>query len=80
INTNVSYIAVGDGIPDVPKRHLYINLKFGQPIYPTNPIFPLDLPAAAHRRFACRGTRLNFGFAYQIKLGLNLIILFYQKD
>ena len=29
------------------KRYLYINLKFGQPLYPTNPTFPLDLPAAA---------------------------------
>ncbi|MGN0502583.1 MAG: hypothetical protein ACI4HN_06630 [Ruminococcus sp.] len=48
-NSNVSYIAVGEGILDVPKRYPYINLKFGQPYYPYNPIFPLDLPAAARR-------------------------------
>ena len=56
-NTNVSCIAVGDGFLHVPKRHLYINLKFGQPFYPNNPTFPLNLPAVAHRRFARRGTR-----------------------
>ena len=46
-NTNVSYIAVGDGIPDVPKRHLNINLKFGLQFFPNKPTFPLDLPAEA---------------------------------
>ena len=29
------------------KRYRYINLKFGQPFYPNNPIFSLELPAAA---------------------------------
>ena len=38
---------VGDGFLHVPKRYLYINLKFGQPFYPNNPIFPLDLPVEA---------------------------------
>ena len=46
-NTNVTYIAVWDGIPDVPKRHLYINLKFGLQFSPKKPTFPLDLPVAA---------------------------------
>ena len=47
LKTNVSSIAVGDGIPDVPKRNLYINLKFGQPFFQYHPTFPLDLPAEA---------------------------------
>ena len=44
---NVCVSIVGDGFLHVPKRYLYINLKFGQPFYPNNPIFPLELPAAA---------------------------------
>ena len=44
---NVSYIAVGDGIPDVPKRHRYINLKFGLQFFPNKLTFPLDLPVEA---------------------------------
>ena len=47
LKTNVSSIAVGDGFPDVPKRNLYINLKFGQPFFQNNPNFPLDLPTEA---------------------------------
>ena len=47
LKTNVSSIAVGDGIPDVPKRYLYINLKFGLQFSPNKPTFPLDLPAEA---------------------------------
>ena len=46
-NTNVSYTAVGDGIPDVPKRNLYINLKFGLQFFPNKPTYPLDLRAEA---------------------------------
>ena len=38
---------VGDGFLHVPKRHLYINLKFGHPFFQNNPIFPLDLPVEA---------------------------------
>ena len=44
-NTNVTYIAVGDGIPDVPKHYLYINLKFGLQFFSSKPTFPLDLRA-----------------------------------
>ena len=47
LKTNVSNIAVGDGFPDVPKRNLYINLKFGLQFSPNKPTFPLDLPAEA---------------------------------
>ena len=47
LKTNVSSIAVGDGIPDVTKRCLYINLKFGLPFSPKYATFPLDLPAEA---------------------------------
>ena len=38
---------VGDGFLHVPKRHLYINLKFGHPFFQNNPILPLDLRAEA---------------------------------
>ena len=47
LKTNVSCIAVGDGILDVPKRHLHINLKFGLQFSPNKLTFPLDLPAEA---------------------------------
>ena len=36
-----------DGILDVPKRHLNINLKFGLHFSPNKLTFPLDLPAEA---------------------------------
>ena len=36
-----------DGNLDVPKRYLYINLKFGQPFLSHYPIFPLDLRVEA---------------------------------
>ena len=47
LKTNISSIAVGDGIPDVPKRCLYINLKFGLPFSPKYATFPLNLPSEA---------------------------------
>ena len=47
LKTNVSSIAVGDGIHDVPKCYLYINLKFGLQFSTNKPTFPLDLPAEA---------------------------------
>ena len=47
LKTNVSCISVGDGFLHVPKRYLYINLKFGLQFSPNKPTFPLDLRAEA---------------------------------
>ena len=38
---------VGDGFLHVPKRYLYINLKFGIPFYPYKPTYILDLRVEA---------------------------------
>ncbi len=38
---------VGDGFLHVPKRNLYINLKFGLQFSPNKLTFPLGLPAEA---------------------------------
>ena len=64
-----------DGNLDVPKRYLYINLKFGLQFYPNKPTFPLELPAEAlgklyFKYFLKHIKRRNAFFAFYRKIRL----------